>query len=53
VLKVDKLRVTSSGGKQLYLSGRKARALRDWLEERSETLDVESYDSGAIEYDGH
>ena len=49
----DKLRVTSSGGKQLHLSGRKARALRDWLDDRSETLGVEAYDNGAIEYDGH
>lgn len=49
----DKLRVTSSGGKQLHLSGRKARALRDWLEDRSETLDIDSYDNGAIDHHGH
>jgi hypothetical protein len=45
--------ITAVGGEQFRLVGKKANALNDWLDDRSKTLDVESYDSGAVEYDGH
>lgn len=48
------LTLTSNGGSTFRLSGRKANALYDYLEENlSVELDLEEFDDGAIEYDGH
>lgn len=47
------LLITAVRGRQIQFVGKEANALNDWLEDRSKTLDVESYDSGAVEYEGH